>query len=247
MLKWMAVVALAVSLVGFAGCGELQNLRKQNASLNGQVTSLTADNQKLKNENDALKADNQRLQASMTKDEAAAKRAAGVMADLKAEQEKLRKQKADLMAIFGSMPDLSIMGGAEGNYIVAKNEILFDPGQIELKASAGKALDKVADYLRAHPDLTVRIDGHTDGVPIKESKWQDNYHLSAMRAHAVMKYLMGKGVKADKMFIAGFGPNKPRVPPKSPTEAVEANRRVEILVVPTGIRSINQILEEMKD
>jgi chemotaxis protein MotB len=243
----MTVAVLGVCVVGLAGCTEVRDLRKANAGLSAQLQSLTAKDQTLLADNQALKSKNEELQASLGKEQGAAKKASGVLDALKANQEKLRRQNDELNAIFKNIRGINIEGGGEGNFIVTESELLFDPGQIELKPSAAGALDKVAGYLQEHRELTIRIDGHTDGVPIKESKWEDNYHLSAMRAHAVMKYLIGKGIRPERALIAGFGPNKPRVQPKEPTEAVSANRRVEILLVPTGFRTTSQILEGLKD
>ena len=245
MLKRMAVVVLGVCLVGLAGCPELQDLRKQNASLKLQVLGLQKDNQTLTADNQALKSDKASLQTDVSKATSDAKRASALMDELKGEQEKLRKQKEDLAAILQGLGP-TIESRPEGNFIVTGNEILFDPGSIELKASASPVLDKVADYLQVHSEINIRVDGHTDGQPIKVSNWLDNYHLAAMRAHAVMKYLVDKGVKADRMFICGFGPNRPLRQPKAPEEAVAGNRRVEILLIPEAMRSIGQILEGFK-
>jgi len=247
MLKWTTVVALGVCLVGLTGCTGMQELRKENASLQNTLKAQKAVEDGLRAQNLTLQTQNKDLQDKLGAEQTGSKKAAGLLDALKAEQDKLRRQNEELKTIFKNIPDTAIEGRAEGNFIVTENELLFDPGQIELKPSAAAALDKVAGYLQSHQDLHIRIDGHTDGVPIKESKWEDNYHLSSMRAHAVMKFLIGKGIKADRMFIAGFGPNKARVQPKEPTEAVSANRRVEILLVPTGVRSISQILEGLKD
>jgi chemotaxis protein MotB len=247
MLKPMVVAVLGVCLVGLAGCAELQQQKKQNAALQQQVQGLTSDNEALKAANAKLTSRNDELEAAAAGAGEKAGKDAGLLAELKAEQAKLRKQKEDLAAVVKNIPNMTVEGRSEGNFIVTENKVLFDAGQIELKPEAAAALGKVADYLVAHPQVTIRIDGHTDGQPIKVSKWQDNYELSAMRAHAVMRFLVDKGVKADRVYIAGFGPNRPLVPPKEPEEEVAANRRVEILVIPEGIRSISQILESLKD
>jgi chemotaxis protein MotB len=247
MSKQVMAAVLGFCLVGLVGCPELQDLRKQNASLNSKVLSLQTENQRLFTEKEALKAERDRLEADLTEARAEGDKSSGLLGELRAEQQKLQQQNTDLQTLLKGIPGTSVRASAEGNYVVTESEILFDPGQIELKAGATAALDKVVEYLQAHSDTSVRIDGHTDGVPIRVSAWKDNYHLSAMRAHAVMRYLVDKGVAAERMFIAGFGPNRPRVPPKEPTADVPKNRRVEILLVPGGVRTIGEILEGIKE
>ena len=100
--------------------------------------------------------------------------------------------------------------------------------------------------VRRNDQQLIRVDGHSDGEPIKHSQWKDNYHLSAMRAHAVMQYLASQGVPAQNMYIVGFGPNRPLVEPVEPEAPMPKNRRVEILLVPQAQRSIEQILEQFR-
>ena len=58
-----------------------------------------------------------------------------------------------------------------------------------------------------------------------------------------MRHLVSSGVDPARMYVAGFGPNRPRVEPEPADEAMAANRRVEILLVPRGARSVTEILQ----
>ena len=84
---------------------------------------------------------------------------------------------------------------------------------------------------RVGTDEALRVDGHTDNVPIKVSGWKDNFHLSAMRAHTVLKALVGEGISSERIFLAGFGLHRPQVS-NDTREGRQQNRRVEILIVP---------------
>ena len=117
---------------------------------------------------------------------------------------------------------------------------------IKVLDKAKKSLDSIAQYLKDQTTQQIRIDGHTDGVPIKFSGWMDNYHLSAMRAHAVMKYLKARGISDERMYIAGFGANRPMVQPKKKTDPVGKNRRVEILLVAETGGNIEEILKKFQ-
>ena len=245
MLKHTLLVVLAVALFGITGCPELKTLRQQNATLKTQLAQVTQAKDDAESQLAAVTAQRDKYKDIGTTAQQESTRMATVIQQLKDEQAKIDKQRAELAATLKGIVGASIEEGGEGNFVVLENEILFDPGKAELKEQAKGALDKVAGYLAKNADIPVRIDGHTDGVPIKVSQWEDNYELSAMRAHAVMKYLISKSVEPTRMYIAGFGPNSPRVKPPQPEASVAANRRVDILLVPKGMRSVSDILKDI--
>jgi hypothetical protein len=72
----------------------------------------------------------------------------------------------------------------------------------------------------------VRVEGHTDSDPIKKQKgkYKDNEELSAERALAVERYLVGRGVASSQIYAAAFGP-------ASPKGSKKASRRVEIVIL----------------
>ncbi|MHC4480060.1 MAG: OmpA/MotB family protein [Planctomycetota bacterium] len=245
MLKRIVLLGLGVCVVGLTGC--TANLKKENANLRSQLAALEARRDQLAEENRGLRTDLGALQGALTEARTDARRMSGLVDELRGEQEKLQQQTLELKKLLDDFAGISVEARSEGNFIVMESEILFDLGKAELSEAATSSLDRVAEYLLAHNELPLRIDGHTDGVPIVHSPWKDNYHLAAMRAHAVMGYLVGKGVSPDRMYIAGFGPNKPLQEPPEPTAPVPQNRRVEIMLVPTGVRSISEILEGFQE
>jgi chemotaxis protein MotB len=170
-----------------------------------------------------------------------------LLGKLQQAQQEREQQLKELQALVRDMGGMSVQSRPEGDYIVIENTILFDPGKIDLSEKARKTLDStVVAYLKKNADQMVRIDGHTDGVPIQHSAWKDNYHLGAMRAHSVMSYLMSKGIPPERMAIVGYGPNRPLVKPAQPKADTPKNRRVEILIVPKAHKSIEEILDEFQ-
>jgi chemotaxis protein MotB len=131
---------------------------------------------------------------------------------------------------------LGIKVTAHGGIIVVTlvNSILFDSGQTKFKAGATRALDEVVRVLgERFPDQMIRVEGHTDNVPVNKVKnlYPSNWELSSARALAVLRYLLSKGVKADKIYAAAFGETSPA--DTNTTEAGRAhNRRVEIVILP---------------
>jgi outer membrane protein OmpA-like peptidoglycan-associated protein len=100
--------------------------------------------------------------------------------------------------------------------------VKFPTGSTEVAQS--KALDAVADALRAHSGAKVRLDGYTDAVGSDAS----NQQLSKQRADGVKKYLVERGVETERIETTGQGKAKPL----DPEDAASAkNRRVELVVI----------------
>lgn len=234
MLKRGVSVVLAIALLSLAGCAELKRLRKDNASLSAKVSNLEADKAGLLATNSELREINTSLQGALDKANTAMTGMGRELDDVRKAREETQRQADELKRLFSNIKDIYVDQRPEGNFVRLQSDILFAPGKDDLAPEGTAALDKLMEYLRSNPSQKIRVDGHTDGVPITRSGWKDNYHLGAMRALAVMRYLTGKGLDPSRAFIAGFGPNRPKVGPPEPTTDVPENRRVEIYLVPSS-------------
>ncbi len=108
--------------------------------------------------------------------------------------------------------------------------LLFDSGSADLKEEAYPVLDKVAQLLARYATSTIEIDGHTDNVPIHNSRFESNDALSSFRALAVYKYFMQTtALDPAKMRHAGCGEYLP-IADNSTPEGRARNRRVEIKI-----------------
>lgn len=120
-------------------------------------------------------------------------------------------------------------------YLTLQSRILFDLGKAELKSGALQTLRKVAEVLNQYPERNVRVEGHTDDIPIAPEyrhRFPSNWELSTRRATNVVKYLVGEqAVAPDRLSAVGYGEYHPRVPNTSP-ENRQQNRRVEIVLMP---------------
>lgn len=117
-----------------------------------------------------------------------------------------------------------------GLVIHIKESALFDPGSDNLKPEAYAALDFVAEQLKGVHNA-IRIEGHTDNVPIHTPRFPSNWELSAGRATTVIKYLIDKhGLPPDQLSALGFGEFKP-LADNSTAEGRAQNRRVDIVVL----------------
>jgi len=138
---------------------------------------------------------------------------------------------------FGRLRDIiadNPMISIEGDRFLLQAELLFPSGSAELSEQGKNELEELAEVLRellpAIPDdlqWILRVDGHTDRIPITTANFSSNWELSAARALSVVQYLAGQGIPENRMAAAGFSKFHPIDPADTP-EAHRRNRRIEI-------------------
>jgi len=117
----------------------------------------------------------------------------------------------------------------EGVNFRLKEELIFDPGASELKPSVLRILDGIGKIVRQF-SCEVRVEGHTDNLPIRTERFPSNWELSAVRAVSVVRYFTDKiKISPDRLVAVGCGEYRPLVPNDSP-ENRRKNRRVEIFL-----------------
>ncbi|MDX8479741.1 type VI secretion system protein TssL, long form [Mesorhizobium sp. VK24D] len=121
--------------------------------------------------------------------------------------------------------------GTKGNFIVVEvnNQVLFAPGQAELKPEFQPIAAEIAAALDAEPG-PIRIVGHTDNVkPKKSSQFKSNFDLSVARAKAVQT-MMAKALKdPSRMTADGKGEDEP-IADNATVEGRAKNRRVDVMI-----------------
>jgi outer membrane protein OmpA-like peptidoglycan-associated protein len=112
--------------------------------------------------------------------------------------------------------------------IEISDRVQFETGKSVLLKESEELLDReVVAVLKAHPEIKlVEIGGHTDA----RSDDDFNLSLSQARAEAVKKYLVKKGVEAERLTTQGFGETQP-IGDNSTDEGMAQNRRVEFKVL----------------
>lgn len=108
--------------------------------------------------------------------------------------------------------------------------ILFDSGKADVKPDGLVILLKMIDTLKAVKDKAIRIEGHTDNVPISTRTFPSNWELSAARAINVCKYLQQQGLDGSILSAAAFAENRP-VASNDTRDGRAKNRRIEITLV----------------
>ncbi|MCF8091174.1 MAG: OmpA family protein [Desulfotignum sp.] len=110
---------------------------------------------------------------------------------------------------------------AQGIWVVG--ETYFDFDKSVIKPEAFDYLDEIADVLKTHPQVNVKVQGHTDSTGTKAY----NDKLSIRRAQAVKTYLMDKGIHGYRLILEGFGFSKPAAT-NTTDKGRSLNRRVEL-------------------
>jgi chemotaxis protein MotB len=116
-------------------------------------------------------------------------------------------------------------------FVISLHELgFFDSGEAQLKAGASEKIKQIASVLMQY-GLDMRVEGHSDDVPIHNDTFNSNWELSTARAMAVaMMLLKDSGFNPQRISIAGYGQYHP-VSTNDTAEGRRANRRVDIVVV----------------
>ena len=183
------------------------------SELRGKVADLDAENAKLKEENASLvKAREEQVQKVSSTYESL-----------------LEKMKSEISK--GQVTISELKGKLTVNMV---DSILFDSGKAEVKKGGLEILGKVISILKDVNDKSIRIEGHTDDVPISRAlakRYPTNWELSAARAINVTRHLQDQGIDPGNLSVVAYGEWKPVATNDTP-EGRAKNRRIEIVLVP---------------
>ena len=128
-----------------------------------------------------------------------------------------------------------------GVVIRINGRVLYQQGDSALKPESDAILSRIADLVQG-TDHRVMIEGHTDDVPIATARYPSNWELSTARAISGMRYLVGHGVDAGRVGVAGYADQRPIEPNEGPEQRA-SNRRVEFVF----IRQVDEEPEEIEE
>lgn len=181
--------------------------------LRRKIDDLDAENAKLKEENASLvKAREEQVQKVSSTYESL-----------------LEKMKSEISR--GQVTISELKGKLTVNMV---DSILFDSGKAEVKKGGRGILGKVISILKDVNDKSIRIEGHTDDVPISRAlarRYPTNWELSAARAINVARHLQEQGIDPGQLSAVAYGEWKP-VATNDTAEGKAKNRRIEIILVP---------------
>ncbi len=153
---------------------------------------------------------------------------------LAARVEELSKYRSEffgrLREVLGDHPGIRVVG----DRFVFQSEVLFASASAELNPKGEAQIARLATTLteigkKIPKDINwiLRVDGHTDRVPIQTPAFPSNWELSTARAISVVKFLVDHGVPADRLAATGFGEHQP-LDPRQNQAGYSRNRRIEL-------------------
>ena len=126
------------------------------------------------------------------------------------------------------------------------DRVLFDSGQSQVKPAGLQVLKQVSGILKNVADKQIRIEGHTDNVPIGtklKGRFPTNWELSTARATSVVRYLIEEGgVDRANLLAVGYADTRP-LAGNDTEEGRTANRRIEIALYP---KDLSEIASQLK-
>jgi outer membrane protein OmpA-like peptidoglycan-associated protein len=187
-----------------------------------QPAYLAAQTARLAQARAAAKADNARVAQGQAQRDRIQLAARSQEANVAVEQ---RDQATQQAAALQAEVDQLKATKTDRGLVLTLGDVLFDTGRAELKSGASVKLDQLAQFLNAHPDRRVEIDGFTDSVGSDEY----NETLSQRRADAVKSALVVRGIDSSRINSEGYGKAYP-VASNNDTGGRQLNRRVEVII-----------------
>ena len=173
--------------------------------------------------------DGQRIPGSA--DPRAAANAALAQAEA-ARQRELSSIEADVSGVLSSLiRDNTVHVQKQGDSVMVQisADILFASGMAEPAPAAVSILQRLADALKPWPN-GVRVEGHTDDVPIRSNLFRSNWELSAARAASVVRLFSEHGVDPQRLAVIGYSQFRP-LQANTVGAGRNANRRVAVIIL----------------
>lgn len=125
---------------------------------------------------------------------------------------------------------VAIRADARGLIVSLSDDAAFGTGSAELSPDARPLLGRLAAVLAGKPN-DIRVEGHTDNVPIRTDRYASNWELSTARANAVVTYFVETaGFDPARLSANGYGEFHPRAP-NDTADSRGRNRRVDIVIL----------------
>ncbi len=214
-----------------------ENLKKENAArsaLDNDVARLKAEQEELIRNRELLSAANKELNNDITELSQeklnAIQEKERAIAELKNTYRNLVSELNDEI----KKGEIAVTQLRDKLTLSMVDKILFDTGSADIKKTGKQVLVRVAEILKKVTDKQIRIEGHTDNVPIGAglaAKFPSNWELSTARSTTVVRYLQENGVDPKFLIAAGYSEHRP-VDSNETVEGKAKNRRIEIVLIP---------------
>lgn len=208
---------------------KVQQLEIENQLLRQDIDSMHT--RVIQLEQDLVKKEEQKLEAEQ---------AARISDSLKELSEKLKQEVEKGSVQIDKLKSILVVSVAE--------ELFFESGSAEILESGQDALKKIAEALSSHPGKVIRVEGHTDNIPIGEilkETYANNWDLAATRAVNVVAFLQEQaGVSPGRLSAISYGQYRPKAK-NSNARGRKKNRRIEIVLADREIDQLQKIKEDL--
>jgi chemotaxis protein MotB len=219
---WCGVVMLGVVLTGCVSSGKYNKLEAKNSTLQTQYNDLQAQFNGLQAGYSAC-----REQFVLSEKE---------KADLIARDQQSKatyEQLASQLQKEVNAGQVTISQYQDSLTVNVAEKIFFDSGSAALKPGGKEVLKKLGTIIKGLTDKVIRVEGHTDNIPIAKSlraTYPTNWELSAARAITVVRFLQeSAGVPPELLLATAYGQYHPLVPNDTPQHK-QKNRCIEIVM-----------------
>lgn len=203
------VIPFAALIIG--GCSTAV-VKEENASL---IQAHEQDQQTLRDYADKLRAVSERSEKERARSEA----------EMAALRHELKTALQEKQVAVKRLEDFTV--------IEVGQDLLFESGQVDMTAQGKAIVAEIATALGKYPSYHMRIEGHTDSMPLNDrlkQRYRSNWELSAIRAATVVRYMIyGLQVPGKNLSIAGYADHRP-VATNETKEGRAQNRRIRAVI-----------------
>ncbi len=254
--KFSIVIVLLAAMIATTSCVSKKKYNESLSSLSQckkEAKSLTSQLKDANKKNDKLTAELADLQTQKSKIEAGSEemsqkltaRINELNAMLRERDAKMKEVKEKIKNALASYEGKGIQVETKNGriYVSLDEQLLFKSGKWDVNDKGVEALNQISEALAAQAEMNIMVEGHTDSIPYKGSgAILDNWDLSVKRATAVVRILLKNAdMNPANVIAAGHSQYEPLDPTDSP-EALQKNRRTEIIISP-NIDEVMKIIE----
>lgn len=160
------------------------------------------------------------------------------MVSIKSEMGKILQNLKTFARELGFEEGVSFTSTEDGLVMRLSDNILFGLGEARISSDGIPFLSRISTLLKKTTHA-IRIEGHTDNLPIHTEKFPSNWELSTLRAVNVLRYFLENGgLSLKRLSAVGYGEFQPICPNDTPGHRAK-NRRVEIVLTKAGLNDLS--------
>lgn len=151
------------------------------------------------------------------------------------ELEKLQSELKEYLSTIGMDANIAVEMEERGLVLRFQDSVLFEKSKADLLPQSINIMREISGILE-NTSNPIRIEGHTDDLPINTVKFPSNWELSTSRATNVLRFLINEGLSGDRLSAVGYGEYHPLIKNEN-EESRKKNRRVDIVLIRESLRA----------